>query len=253
MKTTRLRTSLRKAACVLPLLLGSLLFTSPARAQLATVDFAAIATAAEEYAEQAKRWSDTVKQYEAQVAHYQQMIARAANLNFSVEPTSTLDRITDISGMVAQACPGSDNIVDTALSITGLSSLNLGGNLAKNQQQICQQITLLQIDKYNKTADMLGRMHQYSDLFQQIDQLRNLVDGSSSVGDLQANTNEAARNANKLAKEISDWQGQIAANDAAIHALNEQQSLLANIALKGKSSPLGQIVQAGAFGTAFSD
>jgi len=252
MKTTRSRISLHKAASVLSLI-GCLLFTGPVRAQWATIDTAAINAAIAEYGEQAARWGKTLAQYQQQVAHYQQMIATVANLNFSIQPTSTLTRITDISGMVAQACPGSSRLADSASSIAGLASLNLGGNLAANQQTICQRITLLQIDKYNKTADMLGRMNQYSGLFGQIDDLRNRVSGANSVGDLQANTNEAVRNANKLTKEISDWQGQMAASDAAIRALQEQQSALANIALKGRSSPLGEIVQAGAFAAAFSN
>lgn len=192
-------------------------------------------------------------QYQKQIAHYQQMIASALNLNFSVQATGTLTRIVNISDMVAQACPDSGGIAGSVLGITGLSSLNLGGNIAVNQKTICQQITLLQIDKYNKTADMLERMNQYSGLLQQIDQLRSSLGGASAVGDLQANTNEAVRSTNKLNKEISDWQGQMSANDAAIATLQAQQSILANVALKGKSSAIGEIIQAGAFAAAFND
>ncbi|MDL9998464.1 hypothetical protein QTI24_07630 [Variovorax sp. J22P240] len=261
MNKTRHHVSLRKAASTSALVLASILFTGPARAQLATFDFAALGQAiaqysaqASEYAEQAQRWAETVQQYQKQVAHYQQMIAKVARLDFSVQPTNTLTPITDISGMVAQACPGAGNsVTDTALSIVGLSSLDLNGNLAVRQRTICQQITLLQIDKYNETAKMLERMSQYSSLLQKIDQHRDLVQGISSVGDLQANTNEAVRNANKLAKEMSDWQALMAAKDAAIHALQAQQTTVAKVRLKGSpKTVLGEIVQAGAFAAAFN-
>jgi hypothetical protein len=261
MKTTQIRISLPKAACMGTLLLAGILATSPVSAQWLTYDSAAVTKAIDEYAEQAKRWTETAAQYEKEigqfqkeVAHYQQMIASVANLKFpTLAISNNLTPITDTSTFVSQACPGSGGAVSSVLHALGLSSLDLNGNIAQSQQQICQQVTLLQIDKFNKTADLLTRMGKYGSLFQDIDRLRDALGGTTAIGDLQANTNEAVRDSNKLAKEVNDWRGLMAADDAAIRTLQDQQSILANIALKGKSSVIGNIVQAGAFAAAFSN
>ena len=248
-------------------LLVAMLFAGPANAQWVVVDPGAIATAEAgiakaiaEYAEQAKRWSDTLLQYQKEIAHYQQMIASVMSISFSgMTISNSLTRINDPSSFVSQACPGSSIVAGGVLSAVGLSSLDLNGNIAQSQRQICQRITLLQIDKFNKTADLLNKMNQYSTLFKQVDALRASLGGANSIGDLQANTNEAARDSLKLSGDVENWRGQMMADDVAIRTLQDQQSILANLALKGAHSSgtlggiVGNVVQAGAFAAAFND
>jgi type IV secretion system protein VirB5 len=270
MNTARFLAALRRGFTALTLALTGISFTAPANAGIPVVDGPANILAGQanalageqltsqvaEFLNQATRWAQTIQQYAEQVNHYRQMIASVANLNFAVQPTQTLTLIADIAGMVAQACPNSDgDPVSAAMDFVGLSSLKLSGNLADSQQAICQRITLLQIDKYNKTVDMLDRMKKYTDLLQQMENNRNKASGSSSsVGDIQASTDEAMRNANKLAKEMGDWQGQMVAADTAISTLQTQQTIFANTRLKGKNAFfLGQITRAAAFRAAFPE
>jgi hypothetical protein len=252
---------------VLASLLAGMLFTGPAGAQWAVIDAGAIsvaeggfAKAAAEYAEQAKRWLETLEQYREQIAHYQQMMASVMSISFSgMTISNKLSRIDDPSSFVAQACPGSGDLASTALDLVGLSSLDFNGNIAQSQRQICQRITLLQIDKYNKTADMLNKMNQYGSLFQQIDQLRAALGSINAIGNLQANSNEVARSGFKLTGDVENWRAQMTADDAAIQTLHGQQTLLANLALKGTNASgtvgavIGNVIQGGAFAAAFSD
>lgn len=215
-------------------------------------DVKSMAKQIQEYAEQAKRWSDTLAQYQKQIAHYQQMIATVMNLNFqSLLPTAQLQKITDTSTLIRQACPGASSLASTVIS--SITPLNLNGPIKENQDRICQNVVQLRITSYNETVDMLDRLNQYNGLFKKIDDLRNsLMGSSSSQGDMQANTNEAMRNANKLQNEVSNWQARMNVYETAIKTLESQQSILAGVALKGKSSLTGKAIQAATFAAAFS-
>ncbi|MDM0090475.1 MULTISPECIES: hypothetical protein [unclassified Variovorax] len=205
-----------------------------------------------EFAKQAKRWSDTLAQYQKEIAHYQQMIATAVSLNFQSQlPTAQLQKITDTSLLIQQACPGSGNLVATVIG--RITPLNLNGPIKENQDRICQNIVQLRATSYNETVDMLDRLNQYNELFKKVDDLRNSLMGSaSSQGDMQANTNEAVRNANKLQNEVSNWQARMNVYETAIRTLESQQSILARVALKGASTWTGRAIQAASFAAAFS-
>jgi hypothetical protein len=248
------------------LALAGTLFTSPANAGVPTFDGVNFGKAVEESASNIVRWAQQqadmlqqylqmVEQYEQMVKQYQQMITSVTNLNFSIRPTQTLTRISDISDMVSQACPNfTGDAVSMVLDFVKSSLFDSRTSLADSQQTICTQTTLLQIEKYNKTVDMLDRLKEYTQLLQDIETSRSAnVNGSdNSAANLQASIDEAARTANKLQKEAQDWQGQMAAADAAISTLQAQQTVFANVRLKGKNAfLLGQITQALAFKAAF--
>ncbi|MGJ7491920.1 hypothetical protein [Variovorax sp. ZT4R33] len=222
-------------------------FTVGAAAQGVLVnDKVSIAKQVAEYGEQATRWTKTL-------AQYKQMIATVMNLDFkSLLPTAQLQKITDTAKLIQQACPGSGSLVTDLISSIGPMDFN-SASIKQNQDRICQNIVQLRITSYNETVDMLGRLQQYNGLFQQIDQLRNMASGSeSSVGDMQANTNEAVRNTNKLQNEMSNWQARMTIYETAIKTLESQQSVLASVALKGKASLTGKAIQAATFAGAFS-
>ena len=258
MKTNRLEALLRKTAATCFFALTGALFSVPAGAGIPTIDATAIAKAAIEYAEQAARWAETVKHYTDQINHYRQMVASVMNLSLSgLTMSNDMKPITDPAGFVTQACPGSGSLASALLDITGFSALDITGNVAQSQQQLCQRITLLQVKKYNETVDLLNRMNdKYNSLFKQIESLRALF---SNSGDIQASTNQVARSELEFNQDVENWRTRMNAYDAAIQTLQSQQSILANIALKGANSSgtvgglIGNIVQAGAFAAAFHD
>ncbi|MBS0342946.1 MAG: hypothetical protein JSS56_20730 [Proteobacteria bacterium] len=212
-------------------------------------DTQSMSKAIAEYAEQAKRWADTVAQYQQQLQHYQQMLSTAMNANFQgVLPTSALQKITDESSIIQQACPDSAVVAGAVSTITGV---DLQGPIHATALKLCAQKVHLQIDSYNSTIDLLERMPKYGGLLQQIDNLRNALGSSNSIGNLQANTNEAARTSNKLDSEFINWQSRIRANETAIATLDSQMSLVAQISLKGQGSIFGKVVSAAAFAKAF--
>jgi hypothetical protein len=232
------------AAARIVLAVATISACTNAAAQVIVNDSMSMSKQIDEYIEQARRWSATV-------AQYRQMIATVMNLNFqSLLPTAQLQKITDTSTLIKQACPGAGPISD---AISSIAPLNLNGPIKDNQDRICQNIVQLRITSYNETVDMLDRLNQYRGVFQRIDELRNLLMGSaSSQGDLQANTNEAVRNANKLQNEVSNWQARMNVYETAIRTLESQQSILAGVALKGSASWTGRAIQAATFAAAFS-
>jgi len=210
-----------------------------------------------EFGQTALRWAATVQQYAQEVASYEQVLIRVANLEGMgvASINNQLQPISDASTFVQNACPGSQNMVSSAMSMVGLSSMlnsDPSANIAVTQQQICQQITLRQIDKYNITVGMLNRLNDYSGLLSQIEQLRNDLSVLSGVGDLNSNTNQVLRTSNQLTTEMSNWKANLDADDAVISALQQQQSVFAKLALNGKPPGLlGGVVQGAIFVAAF--
>jgi len=241
-------------------------FAGQAQAQVLVTDVANTANTAAtttaltgEFAQTALRWAATAQNYIDQLTRYEQILIKVANLSSMslASINNQMQPISDPSSFVQNACPGSQNVVGTVMSMVGLSSLlnsDPSANISLTQQQICQQITLRQIDKYNITVGMLNRLNQYSGLVSQIEQLRNDLSFLSGVGDLNSNTNQVLRTSNQLTTEMSNWKANLDADDAMISALQQQQSVYAKMALNGKQSGLvGNIIQAGAFAAAFSN
>ena len=235
--------------------LGLLGHAGHASAQFIVNDPLSMAKAVTEYAEQANRWKATLEQYQQTVQHYQQMIASVTSLSFSsvLPRNSRLQKITDAPTVIQQACPGVggfDGVVDTLLGGSDAAS-----PIRQVSQNLCQQAAQVRIDKYNDSVDMLERMQAYNGQMQQIDALRNALGGSSAIGDLQANTNEATRTANKMQAELNFWRLKMAAYDSAISELTSRQSDLVRLSMRGSAGTAGNLignaVQAGAFAAAF--
>ena len=54
-----------------------------------------------------------------------------------------------------------------------------------------------------------------------------------------------------MARSMHDWETSVAGDDRLIEALNQQQQILAKVAMNG--SPMGNVVQGAAFALAFHD
>lgn len=251
----------RKIAFLSALTLIVGLASTSSQAQWTVIDPASIAKNVAEYGEQAKRWMDTIAQYQRQIAHFQNMINTFTNLPslLSSLMPNTLTRMSDSdkANLVEQNCPGASGVglVQQILTSTGLSAPSFGQNIAANQQAICAKMTQLQIDMYNDSVDALNKLDQYTASMKSIEDMRNsITEGDpNSIGKLQGVLDQATRTSGDLNAEMEAYKQKTEAKQKAIDALKSQQSMLANVALKGKPSFTGQLVQAAAFTAAFSN
>ena len=196
-----------------------------------------------------------------------QIKTSVANLGFSatLTPNNQLQKISDTSGYVRQACPSQGGALSSALgsalgaagaegssqNVTSIATIG-GGNSSSIKQQVCQQLIQLRVQAFNDSIDMANRFQQYSDLLTKIDDNRRSI---SNQGDLWANTNESLRTIGKLQAEMGFWRTRLAAYESAIKFHEGQQNALSQTAIKGGSGSLpstGQLIQTGALAAALA-
>jgi phage-related minor tail protein len=124
--------------------------------------------------------------------------------------------------------------------------INVEDPILSSQRKICADIVTLQVDEYNRTVGMLDQLDQYGGALQKLSQLANDV---NSLGTTSGATTQAATFSAITAHAMQGWQAAIAGDEAIIQALNQQQSVLAKIALRGTNQ--GNLVQSAAFAAAF--
>ncbi|HUB91145.1 MAG TPA: hypothetical protein VMA74_15580 [Dyella sp.] len=245
-----------KLAAISMLLFTMCLATNQAHAQWHVIDEAAIASNEKS---QAQQLAQLVSQYTQMVTQYESMLTSLQSLNLNIISTNNqLPLITDPSQQVSQACPGA-SLPGMALGAIGMDPAIVDGNIVTQQRAICTKIVLLQVDKYNTVATMLNHMNDYfsglKKLAETTDQLVGAVE--HAIGNREALQNQTTQAQASLATEMANVEQRLRAVDATIETLNEQQSLLAHVALKGSNSTgpnavAGQIIQAAAFSAAFA-
>ncbi|MGJ7491932.1 hypothetical protein [Variovorax sp. ZT4R33] len=197
-----------------------------------------------------------------------QIKTKVPKLDFTptLTPNNQLQKISDTSGYVQQACPsqsgGALGAVGSALgaaagaggaspNITSIATIS-ATNSSSIKQQICQQLIQLRVQAFNDSIEMANRFQQYSDLLTKIDDNRRSI---SNQGDLWANTNESLRTIGKLQAEMGFWRTRLGAYESAIKFHEGQQSALSQTAIKGSGGGLpsvGQLIQTGALATALA-
>lgn len=196
------------------------------------------------------QYEKQIQQYELQLQQYQQMLINIKNLGNQVPSFNNNLQHLDANAIALAQCGsagGSSWFGSLVTSVFAPTS-----PYAQSQQQICQNIVVIQVQKYNETADMLNRMNQYAALARNTESDRNGV-GQTNNGDLSSNTNQVERNSSELALEMSNWQARMKAYDAEIGALQDTQSILANAAMYARTPDLlGTSVQAAALKAALS-
>lgn len=247
---------LRKFAMAMTVLLIAGLATTQVHAQWQVIDEAAIASSEKGQAEQL---AQLISQYTQMVTQYESMLSSLSSLNLNIIPTNNqLTLITDPSQQVNQACPGA-SMPGMALSAIGMDPSIVDGNIVTQQRAICAKIVLLQVDKYNTVATMLNHMNDYFSGLKQLAATTAQLVGAvaNAIGNREALQNQTTQAQTALATEMANVEQHLRAVDATIATLKDQQSLLANVALKGSNatgpgSLTGQIIQAAAFSAAFS-
>lgn len=203
-----------------------------------------------QYARQGMEYAKQLDQYYQQVEQYKQLLMTIKGLGTNISLSSNkLKPIDDPTDLIDQNCPSaSGGSVIGSLVTSVASAVSPETPITVAQQQICADITMLQIDEYNRTVAILGKLDQYGGTLQKLNKLANEV---KTLGTTSGATTQAATYSATTAYSMQEWQTAIAGDEAVIQALNQQQSILAKKALKG-SSAIGTVVQAAALKAAFS-
>jgi hypothetical protein len=239
------------------LVVGS--YAQEARAQWIVNDPVLAELAATKVGTDASNWLETVKSYTETYAHYQSEIAywqsiydKLSTFNLQMFAiTNQFKRIADDYG-VKDECPGvSGGLAGDITSALSSFVPNMGGDVIKQQQDLCRMIVMTKNHKYNSTVDYLTFMATQTQELSNI-QRQRLAEVGSSPGKLESNTTETVRYAANLETARTNWQTDIAQADAQIDMLKQIQSILSRRAMNGEPSALGTLVNVTALKAAFT-
>lgn len=167
--------------------------------------------------------------------------------NMSLFPNQ-MQQIGDASPIIEANCANSSSGGIVGNLLNQVTSL-VNQSIMQRQQQICAAIVQTQVDKYNLTVQMIQHLGGYSDYFKKVE---GIIKTAKTLGDANSANNQAQQYDSAMNTEMNDYQTQIKAKDALISSLQGMQSALAQGALRGDSSLLGNAVQAAALTAAFS-
>ncbi|MBD8899998.1 hypothetical protein [Rhodanobacter sp. DHG33] len=252
MSKTMSRSTGRSAALAIGLSVAGTLLSLPVAAQVIVHDPGSMtsshADSALSYAKQALQYAQQVQQYATQVQQYEQMLTKVMNLgtNFSILP-NTMQPIDADSLIQANCNSSAGSIVGNLLN--SVTSLINQSSITRNQQLICAAIINTQVDKYNRTVEMMNQLDSNIPAVQKFTSLANTF---SNLGESSSATTQINSYSAQLADAMSQWKTQMDADDAYISSLQSMQSTLGQTALKAKPDLIGQAVQATALTAAFS-
>lgn len=204
----------------------------------------------------AKQLSQSVLDYARQAEQLYQETQTALQLVSSVQGLASnmsllpnqMQQITDASPIIEANCADSSSGSIVGNLLNQVTSL-VNQSVMQRQQQICKAIVQTQVDKYNLTVQMMQRLGGYSDYFNKVE---GIIKTAKTLGDANSANNQAQQYDSAMNTEMNDYQIQIKAKDALISSLQGMQSALAQQAMRGDSSLLGNAVQAAALTAAFT-
>ncbi|WP_045737079.1 hypothetical protein [Xanthomonas sp. MUS 060] len=202
--------------------------------------------AAEEYLNQANRWTQTAEQYRQQLINLPRL-----NFGDSIMPDSFPERPSNYG--LADSCPGASQSGISGLlqKFTSIAP-DMQGGVVDEQTKVCGRIVLAQNAQYNETVRMLKRLMQRNEQFKWVQFQRDSV--GTGQGALAANDNETQRFVAQNAMDLNYWQAEMKAYDTYILALKDDQARLSRKAMNGADDNklIGQVVQAGTLAAALS-
>ncbi|MBD8873460.1 hypothetical protein [Rhodanobacter sp. DHB23] len=251
MSKTMSRSAGRNAALAVGLSAAATLFASPVAAQILVTDGASITANNAGFAAQlAKTVAQYVRQAEQLYQETQttlQLISSVQGLtsNMSLLPNQ-MQEITDASPIIEANCGSNLGIVGDLLN--NVTSL-INQNITQRQAQICAQIVQTQVDEYNLNVQMLQRLDQYSGYFSQVE---GIISKAKTLGDANSANNQAQQYDASMNTEMNNFRTLIQAKESTIQSLQGIQSALAQQAMRGNSSLIGNAVQGVALTAAFT-
>ncbi len=251
------RISTRRAGLVLCLTLACSLFAGGIRAQVLVTDVANESSAAatdistgKSLVQQGYQYAKQLEQYQQQIAQYEQLLNTVQGLGTNISfSQNQLQLITDPSSLIDQNCPSAGGSIVSTMVTSIASAVSPTQSITASQHQLCAQITMVQIDEYNKTVSIANLLGTYGGTVQKLNALANAV---NSIGTTSGATTQAATYSATVATAMNNWQSQVAGDQKLIDALNQQQGILARVAMRGQNTPLGNVIQAGALAAWFS-
>ncbi|MBB6241391.1 hypothetical protein [Rhodanobacter sp. MP1X3] len=133
---------------------------------------------------------------------------------------------------------------------SAVSSIGFGGNITQTQQSICSSIVYAQVDEYNATVDLYQQMPQLRSDNTQVQSLVQQLNGV--MGNSSSSSAQTLAVLQAHSQQVTEWQTRVGMDQKLIETLNQQQSTLSAIALRGNPNILGDAVQAGALKLALS-
>lgn len=187
-----------------------------------------------EYGQTATRWTSTLNHYRQQLVQIQGIMS-----NIGLPQGQSITKV-DADYLVAERCNGGQGGFSFA-SLTQQFSLNPSGDLIQQQRQICANIQRMQNAKFNYTVDFFK---DYAPKLQdELTQLGSQRNASNDQGNVAASDNDALRVSNDVDVKFQTWQATLHAYDSYIVSMEENQRVLAKVALKGREGPLGTLVK----------
>lgn len=185
-----------------------------------------------EYGEQAMRWRQTL-------SHYQQQLIRMQSLlmNFGLPQGQQMTEVPD-DYMVSQRCGGGGFSLS---SLAQVFNLNPAGNITEQQKAICANIQMTRNAKYNETVRFMQKT--VPELQTMLGQMKTQRDSNNDEGNVMTSNNNALLASNKLDVDFQTWSSRMQMYDAYISSMEENQKLLASMALKGENNPIGTLVK----------
>lgn len=225
-----------------------------AGAQMLVADPVSVASNEQGFATQlaktVEQYAKQVQQYATQLQQYQQLLSSVGSLSngLSLAPNQ-LQPVTDTAALIQGKCSGAASPAGLVSSLMNSMSSLLTQPIGQTQQALCAQIVSVQIDKYNRTVDLLDRLHGYAGQFQQLEDIASAI---STLADTGRVSTQVQKYASALDTDMGGWQAQMQADDAIIATLQNQQAILSRLALKGSNTVFGNVVQAAVFAAAFN-
>ncbi|WP_426702133.1 hypothetical protein ACPPVV_03715 [Rhodanobacter sp. Col0626] len=189
-------------------------------------------------------------QYANAVAQLKQLMSQIQGLTTGMSLLPNTMQHADADSLIQMNCAGASGTSLVGSLMNDLaSSISPTQPIAQSQMQICAKLITTQVDKYNKTVDMLNQLNTYSTMYSKVEAVGNSI---STFADSGRANNQAANYNNALTTQMANWDSQMKADDAIIKTLEAQQSQLSKAAFGAHPDLLGEATQAVALKAAFS-
>lgn len=192
--------------------------------------------AAAEYVENKTRWIATLSEWADRLAQFQQIVASP------LMPSGVNLKPVALDWNVAERCG-----IGSSFSITGILSalnLDLGGDIAKQQKQVCMAMQLLENQRYNETVKVV--QETMPDMMGILDRIKEIRQLTKKAGGMAESTDNTLQSMAQMDSKFKTWENRIKSYDMQIDSLKRQQQLLTERALKGEKNPIGTLVKTGA-------
>jgi hypothetical protein len=209
-------------------------------------------------------WFAELEKWATQLQNWQAMASRfnpsAITMALNGTQLKKLD-FGDEAKFIEQSCPGSNiSISLSGLINTALSSIINSGvtdDIPKSQLKLCYLIAKLQVDKYNRTVDIVAQINGYAGQVKNLQELfNNLSDTIATLtgkplADITNKMQITQQNMSNMQDMMETYKSSMKADDEAIASLQAMQNNLGRIALRGKPTPIGQAVELVTFKSLF--